>query len=57
MPTKPMRMTRIVHPSRKGLVNHAEYLRRRQEWVNMKMGFERGKPFDPMARARASRSR
>ncbi len=40
-------------PFAQGLVNHAEYLRRRQEWVNMKMGFEPGKPFDPMARARA----
>jgi photosystem II stability/assembly factor-like uncharacterized protein len=40
-------------PFAQGLVNHAEYLRRRQEWVNMKMGVERGKPFDPMARARA----
>ena len=37
----------------KGLVNQAEYLRRRQEWVNMKMGIEPGKPFDPMARVRA----
>jgi hypothetical protein len=40
-------------PFAQGLVNHAEYLRRRQEWVNMKMGMERGKPFDPMARSRA----
>ena len=40
-------------PFAQGLVNHAEYLRRRQEWVNMKMGFEPGRPFDPMARSRA----
>ena len=39
----------------RGLVNGAEYLRRRQEWVNMMMGIEPGKPFDPMARVRAVR--
>lgn len=34
----------------KGVVNHAEYLRRRQEWVNYKLGMEPGKPYDPMIR-------
>jgi len=34
----------------KGVVNHAEYLRRRQEWVNYKLGMDPGKPYDPMIR-------
>lgn len=34
----------------KGLVNHAEYLRRRQEWVNYKLGMDPGKPYDPRIR-------
>jgi photosystem II stability/assembly factor-like uncharacterized protein len=37
----------------KGLINNAEYLRRRQEWVNLKLGMEDGKPYDPMIREQA----
>jgi hypothetical protein len=37
----------------RGVTNHAEYQRRRQEWVNMKMGVQPGVHFDPMARSRA----
>ncbi len=33
-----------------GLVNHAEYLRRRQEWINYKLGMDPGKPYDPNIR-------
>lgn len=37
----------------KGKVNNAEYLRRRQEWVNMKLGMEPGRPYDPHVRQQA----
>lgn len=33
-----------------GLVNQAEYMRRRQEWVNYKLGMDPGKPYDPNIR-------
>lgn len=33
-----------------GMVNHAEYIRRRQEWVNYKLGMDPGKPYDPTIR-------
>jgi len=37
-------------PFAKGIVNSAEYLRRRQEWVNYKLGMDPGKPYDPNIR-------
>ncbi len=37
-------------PFAQGVVNSAEYLRRRQEYVNMKLGMEAGKPYDPNIR-------
>lgn len=37
----------------KGFVNHAEYMRRRQEWVNLKLGIEPGRVYDPTVRQKA----
>src|ERR1700730_17185854 len=42
-------------PFANGLVNHAEYLRRRQEWVSWKVGMEPGKPYNPEIRQAAIR--
>ena len=39
----------------KGLVNNAEYLRRRQEYINMKLGMELDRPYDPNIREQAVR--
>src|SRR6185437_4885935 len=36
-----------------GIVNQAEYMRRRDEWVNIKLGMEPGKPYDPSIRENA----
>ncbi len=38
-----------------GLINDAEYLRRRQEYINTKLGMEPGKPYDPTIREQSVR--